>query len=151
LTGGKFSQRVHLSYYAVGKHRVPQGHFENSPAFQCRGLIVLHTSPAGTTENGACRVAALAKTGFVSAVPVGLDVFPTDPGIEMPGYSQLFLRNRTLAQKLRCAQIPTDLPLVFTGRAIGNFLQCFHCCHRTGGGAGGIVFAKARWSVTGWI
>jgi hypothetical protein len=24
---------------------------------------------------------------------------------------------------LRCAQIPTDLPLVFTGRAIRNFLQ----------------------------
>ena len=68
------------------------------------GLTVLKTSPAGTTENGAYRVAALAKTGVVSAVPVGLDVFPSCPGIEMPGYSQLFLWNRTTAQMLRCAQ-----------------------------------------------
>jgi hypothetical protein len=86
------------------KHRVPQGHFENSPAFERRGLTVLQTSPAGTIENGACRVAALAKMGFVSAVPAGLDIFSNYPGIEMPGYSRLFLRNRTPAQKLRCAR-----------------------------------------------
>jgi hypothetical protein len=64
-------------------------------------------SPAGTIENGACRVAALAKTDFVSAVPAGLDVFSTCPGIEMPGYSRLFLRNRTPAQKLRCTPAET--------------------------------------------
>jgi hypothetical protein len=34
---------------------------------------------------------------FVSAVPAGLEAFPTGPGIEMPGYFQLFLRNRTPA------------------------------------------------------
>jgi hypothetical protein len=61
-------------------------------------LTVLQTSPAGTAEKGACRVAALAKTGFVSTVPAGLNVFPTGPGIEMPGYSRWFLRNRTPAQ-----------------------------------------------------
>jgi hypothetical protein len=26
--------------FAVGKHRVPQGHFENSPAFERRGLTL---------------------------------------------------------------------------------------------------------------
>src|SRR5664279_2998364 len=105
-------RRAHLSFRAVGRDRVPQGHFDNSPAFERRGLTVLQTSPAGTTENGACRVAALAKMGFVSAVPAGLDVFSTGPGIEMPGYSRLFLRNRTPAQKLRCGALGTARPTI---------------------------------------
>jgi len=45
----------------------------------------------------ACR--SLGEDGFVSTVPAGLDIFSTCPGIEMPGYSQLFLRNRMPAQK----------------------------------------------------
>jgi hypothetical protein len=39
---------------------------------------------------------SLGEDGFFSAVPVGLDVFPIGPGIEMPGYFRWFLRNRTL-------------------------------------------------------
>ena len=76
----KFKSRngqAYPSFYAVGKHGVPEGQFENSPAFERRGLAILPTSPAGTVENGTYRVATLAKTGFVSAVPAGLDVFST--------------------------------------------------------------------------
>jgi hypothetical protein len=75
---------AHPNFCAVGKHRIPEGSRlggKNSPAFERRGLTVLQTSPAGTIENGACRVAALAKMGFVSAVPAGLDVFLNYPSI----------------------------------------------------------------------
>jgi hypothetical protein len=69
------------------KSCVPQGHSENSPAFERRGLTVSPSSPAGTTENG------------VSFQPSrGTRFFQTFPGIEMPGYFQVFLRNRTPAQ-----------------------------------------------------
>jgi hypothetical protein len=34
------------------KSCVPQGHSENSPAFERRGLTLSPTSPAGTAENG---------------------------------------------------------------------------------------------------
>jgi hypothetical protein len=87
------------------EHSVPQGSRiggKNSPAFQCGGLMVLQTSPAGTTENGVCCVGSPAKTGFVSAIPAGLGVFP-------------------------------DLPLVFTGRETGIFLQWSDAVTMTGG------------------
>jgi hypothetical protein len=32
------------------------------------------------------------------------------------------------------------MPFVFTGGAIGIFLQWLHRCHNTGGSGGGIVF-----------
>jgi hypothetical protein len=56
---------VYPNFYAVGKNGVPEGHFENSPAFERRVLTILPLSPAGTAENGAHRVTALAKMGFV--------------------------------------------------------------------------------------
>lgn len=37
---------------------------------------------------------------FCSAVPAGLDTLTQTPGIEMPGYSQLFLRNTATPPKL---------------------------------------------------
>jgi hypothetical protein len=90
--------RVYPSFYAVGKNGVPEGHFENSPAFERRGLAILPTSPAGTVEYGACRVATLAKTGSFQPSLRDSAFFQLGPGIEMPGYSQLFLRNRAPAQ-----------------------------------------------------
>jgi hypothetical protein len=71
------------------------GHFENSPAFQTPGFDGISSSPAGTAEIGVC-ASRIGEEGFFSAVPVGLDVFPIGPGIEMPGYFRWFLRNRTL-------------------------------------------------------
>jgi hypothetical protein len=65
---------------------VPKGHFENSPAFERRGLTVSQQVPEGRL-----------RRRFFSAVPAGLGVFPTCPGIEMPGYFRWFLRNRTPA------------------------------------------------------
>jgi hypothetical protein len=75
------------------KSCVPQGHSENSPAFERRGLTLSPTSPAGTAENGG----AATNRFFFPPAPPGLDFTPNFPGIEMPGYFRLFLRNRTPA------------------------------------------------------
>jgi len=75
-----------------------QGHFENSPAFERRGLAVLPTSPIGTTENSACRVAALAKTG-VSTVPAGLDFFQPVPALKCRAILDCFFGTERLHKK----------------------------------------------------
>jgi hypothetical protein len=45
------------------------------------------------------------KTAFLFNRPCGTRFFQTFPGIEMPGYFRLFLRNRTTAQQLRRAPV----------------------------------------------
>jgi hypothetical protein len=57
--------------------------FENSPAFEHRGQARRKRVPQG-------------RLMFVSAVPAGLGVFPTCPGIEMPGYFRLLLWSRKI-------------------------------------------------------
>ena len=95
---------------------VPQGHFENSPAFERRGLTALQTSPAGTAENGACRVAALAKTDFVPAVPVGLvGNYRQTPAFKRRAIFKISLRDK----------VPSNLDaLIESNRhAISNLMQ----------------------------
>jgi hypothetical protein len=75
-----------ISIFGQPKCCVPKGHFENSPAFERRGLTGSQQVPQGRL-----------KKAFRSAVPAGLGIFPTYPGIEMPGYFRWFLRNRTAA------------------------------------------------------
>jgi hypothetical protein len=70
------------SFLGNKKRCVPKGHFENSPAFERRGLTVSQQVPQGR---------------MISTVPAGLGIFPTSPGIKMPGYFRWFLRNRTPA------------------------------------------------------
>jgi hypothetical protein len=75
---------------------------ENSPQFQLWDCPRKNLkSPAGTIE------------GRVSAVPAGLDVFPTGPGIEMPGYFRWFLRNQNAGLKLTCSRIKLALDNMF--------------------------------------
>jgi hypothetical protein len=62
-------KRMHLGFCAVGKHHIPQGHFENCPAFKRRGLTVLQTSPAGTTENGGSFQPSLRDSTFFQLIP----------------------------------------------------------------------------------
>src|SRR5208282_1840849 len=66
------------------KHCVPKGHFENSPAFERRGIVLSQTSPGGTAAKGVCFRSSLRDVTFS----------PVCPGTEMPGYFRLFLRNR---------------------------------------------------------
>jgi hypothetical protein len=75
-----------ISIFVQPKRCVPKGHFENSPAFERRGLPVSQQVPQGRL-----------KKHFFSAVPAGLGISPTCPGIEMPGYFRWFLRNRKAA------------------------------------------------------
>ena len=93
------------------------------------GQVEKTSSPAGTIENGACRVAALAKTDFVSAVPAGLicntvrprrsnaglfskcpcgtPCFPTAQDCDAPfppqKFSNNFLRNFVLGVETDCS------------------------------------------------
>jgi hypothetical protein len=55
------------------------------------------------------------KTAFLFNRPCGTRFFQTFPGIEMPGYFRLFLRNRTPAQKSRCARVYERVPAGLTG------------------------------------
>ena len=62
----------------------PKGRPENSPAFQRREQAHRWISPGGTLKG---------KTRFNR--PSGTEYLLDDePGIEMPGYYQMFLRNR---------------------------------------------------------
>jgi hypothetical protein len=63
-----------ISIFGQPKRCVPKGHFENSPAFERRGLTVSQQVPQGRL-----------KKRFFSAVPAGLGIFPTCPGIENAG------------------------------------------------------------------
>jgi hypothetical protein len=66
---------------------VLEGLSENSPAFQRREQIVEQPSPAGTVESKA----APGQSSLRDLTP-----FSLEPGIEMPGYVQMFLRNLTV-------------------------------------------------------
>jgi hypothetical protein len=82
----------------AGKMCVPQGHFENSPAFQRRESDRITTQvPEGR------QTFRLFGNDFLPSLR-DLMLMPTGPGIEMPGYCRGFLRNRTPGQKLRCAR-----------------------------------------------
>jgi hypothetical protein len=85
-----------ISIFGQPKHCVPKGPFENSTAFERRGLTVSQQVPQGRLKKRLPR-RSLGEDGFFSAVPAGLGVFQTYPGIEMPGYFRWFLRNRTAA------------------------------------------------------
>ncbi len=68
---------------------VPEGHGDNSPAFQRRDLAVDDLSPEGTAGLTAMLfLPSLRDLRFVSM----------EPGIEMPGYFQKFLRNLAAGQ-----------------------------------------------------
>ena len=74
--------------------RVPEGRGENSPAFQRREQSGNPGSPEGTIEG------ATGERGWdgSSAVPAGLELHRTKPGVETPGYCHLSLRDRILTR-----------------------------------------------------
>ncbi len=68
------------------KHYVLKGHFENSPAFERRDLMIGPSVPKGRLNRN-----------VFSAVPAGLANLLICPGIEMPDYPWWFLPNGTPA------------------------------------------------------
>ena len=59
---------------------VPEGHSENSPAFQRRVEPRIQTSPGGTAENPTL------KPDLLSALRDSVVFEPHQPGVETPGY-----------------------------------------------------------------
>jgi hypothetical protein len=68
------------------RERVAKGRHDNSPAFKRRGGMVDGLSPEGTAESDPILFQPSLRD---------LKFSPLRPGIEMPGYFQMFLRNIT--------------------------------------------------------
>jgi hypothetical protein len=101
---------------------VPQGHFENSPAFQRRESDrIANESRRDGRHSGYSAMFFLPSLRDLTLMPIG-------PGIEMPGYCRWFLRNRTPAQKLNYARCSFQSQKMLEN----NFSQAYNALCETG-------------------
>ena len=88
-----------LNIRVKGNQVVPQGQFESSPAFQRREPGIRGSSPGGTAE--------------VQPSLRDSTLLPTAPGIEMPGYFQMILRNSPIVDAPNTELLPVQTNATF--------------------------------------